>query len=85
MLVEYAGRDFDDLPERAAGDRGFWGARVEDDGFHWLGRNKRATRLTYPTNAAGLHVTLGDGAVWIGLTGRVPGESEKGLAGGGIR
>jgi hypothetical protein len=33
MVDEYAGRVFDGLPERAAGERGFWGHGSKTRGF----------------------------------------------------
>jgi len=58
---------------------------IKDKGLLWLlGRIEQRARLASPIRATGLHDTLGDIAGGIGLTERVPGESKKGLASGGI-
>ena len=87
LVSEHAGGSFDELAqtvrpvtrigEQTSKTRGFSGYSVE---------SRQRGRLAPPMRASGLRDTLalGGSAGRIALTGRLPGESKKGLASGGI-
>ncbi len=85
LVPEHAGGSFDErtqtvllitrIGQQTSKAKGFSGYSVGSE---------QCARLAPPIRATGLHDTLGDIAGAIALTERVPGESEKGLAGGGI-